>query len=123
MALTKKQKAVVSRWVKALRSGKYKQGKQFLHRKSRKQERYCCLGVLCELAVHAKVISQAALDDDTFYYDHNEQILPTAVKNWVGLNEEDGSYGGGSLVELNDDGKKFTTIAKLIESKPEGLFV
>lgn len=37
------------RWVKALRSGKYKQGKNYLRRQTPEGDRYCCLGVLCEI--------------------------------------------------------------------------
>lgn len=36
-----------SKWVTALRSGKYKQGQTFLY--SSKDESFCCLGVLCEV--------------------------------------------------------------------------
>ena len=38
------------KWVAALRSGKYKQGKEVL----RDGDRYCCLGVLCEVETGAK---------------------------------------------------------------------
>jgi len=41
----KKLNPVAQKWVKALRSGKYKQGRNRL----RKKDRFCCLGVLCEL--------------------------------------------------------------------------
>lgn len=34
-------------WIDALRSGKYEQGQGFL---KDKHDRYCCLGILCELA-------------------------------------------------------------------------
>lgn len=34
-----------SRWIAALKLGNYKQGKNFL----RKNDEYCCLGVLCDL--------------------------------------------------------------------------
>lgn len=36
---------IKEKWVKALRSGKYKQGGGFL----RKGDRFCCLGVLCDV--------------------------------------------------------------------------
>ena len=36
------------KWIEALRSGKYKQGKNRLHRAE--DNSYCCLGVLCEVA-------------------------------------------------------------------------
>lgn len=38
-------KSVATKWVKALRSGKYKQGYKHL----RRDNKYCCLGVLCEI--------------------------------------------------------------------------
>jgi hypothetical protein len=125
MALTKKQKAVVSRWVKALRSGEYKQGKEWLHQKNdRGQDRFCCLGVLCDLAVKAKVISAPVADNEVFIYDKEDTHLPPKVRKWAGIKTPNGDFEfGDSLAEVNDDGKKFTTIAKIIESKPDGLFV
>ena len=47
--LDKKLKA---KWVRALRSGKYKQGTGELrvNADARKDEKFCCLGVLCEIA-------------------------------------------------------------------------
>jgi hypothetical protein len=125
MALTKKQEAVVSRWLKALRSGQYKQGKEWLHHKNEKgQDRYCCLGVLCDLAVKARVISAPVLTDDAFVYGKEDTHLPPKVREWAGIKTPNGDLAfGDSLAEMNDDGKKFTTIAKLIESKPDGLFV
>lgn len=45
-------------WVEALRSGKYKQGKNYLHRVIDGENRFCCLGVLCKIAdLAAKEIS------------------------------------------------------------------
>lgn len=34
-----------TRWLEALRSGEYKQGRAYL----RKDDKFCCLGVLCDL--------------------------------------------------------------------------
>ena len=39
-------KEVLELWVKALESGEYKQGHQLLN----KDNEFCCLGVLCDLA-------------------------------------------------------------------------
>ena len=48
MKFTKKQqKANRKKWVAALRSGKYKQGKGQLY--DNLDEKYCCLGVACDL--------------------------------------------------------------------------
>jgi hypothetical protein len=123
MALTKKQKAIVSKWVKALHSGKYTQGKRKLHYKYRGTDKYCCLGVLCDLAVKAKVIPAPEKSGTTFLYDDNDGSLTAPVMEWAGLADATGDFIGGSLAAMNDDGKKFSTIAKIIESKPDGLFV
>ena len=42
---------VKQQWVTALRSGEYAQGNGHL----RKDDEYCCLGVLCDIAVKAAV--------------------------------------------------------------------
>jgi len=43
-------KAFKKKWVAALRSGKYKQGKHRLKQTDIKGDSYCCLGVACEIA-------------------------------------------------------------------------
>lgn len=48
---------IKAQWVAALRSGEYKQGTGVLRETDESGETtYCCLGVLCELAVKAWVI-------------------------------------------------------------------
>lgn len=47
-------KAFKTKWVKALRSGKFKQGINALKKDYEGQIKYCCLGVACEL-VGAKI--------------------------------------------------------------------
>jgi hypothetical protein len=42
---TEMRQALQKRWLEALRSGEYKQGRRVL----RKLDTYCCLGVLCNL--------------------------------------------------------------------------
>lgn len=39
-------KELKQRWLDALRSGKYMQGQRFL----RQHDKYCCMGVLCDIA-------------------------------------------------------------------------
>ncbi len=48
--ITKKR---IQKWVKALRSGKYKQGRGALQSK----KGYCCLGVLCKITIPEKDLS------------------------------------------------------------------
>ena len=45
------KKLIKKRWLKALRSGKYKQGRELLAFRADKEEKYgyCCLGVLADI--------------------------------------------------------------------------
>jgi hypothetical protein len=87
---------IKAQWVAALRSGEYKQGKWRLRLDASPatgkpwadgKPRYCCLGVLCELAVAAGIIERAPVG----YWassDHLAKIssvLPLAVAEWAGL--------------------------------------
>ncbi len=134
--LTRKSshKRIIAGWLEALTSGEYKQTKGALHRKKGKKEGFCCLGVLCDLAVKAKVIPAPEQSDKTncngsvsYSYEGDEGVLPDAVKDWAGLKTDCGNFDDEdddeSLAGINDDGKKFATIAKIIASNPEGLFV
>jgi hypothetical protein len=106
-------------WVRALRSGKYGWGKRSLNPK---EGRYCCLGVLCEVAIKQGIISS---------YNPGIGYLPDDVIKWVGLSGKYGKfgspnplYGGESLVEINDSSKRnpFLKISNIIDKSPEGLF-
>lgn len=64
---------VVARlWADALRSGKYDQGQGVL--KSRIDSRYCCLGVLCEIAVEHDIIED---------FEGELGYMPEAVAEWL----------------------------------------
>jgi hypothetical protein len=117
--------AAAKKWVKALRSGKYKQGKNYL----RTGDRFCCLGVACELAVKAGIIPPAseptiqAAVKGVLAYEDQKFGLPKSVQTWLGLQDCLGRFADTTLGHLNDKGKRFTTIARIIESEPDGLFV
>ncbi|MFY1688157.1 hypothetical protein [Plantactinospora sp. WMMB782] len=108
-------------WTAALRSGEYKQAKDRLKSK----EGYCCLGVLCEVAVKEGVIGPAQSDeheeDEYFYPDGEDRaggVLPNAVAEWAGLESPNPIVDGGTLVRRNDserDGWDFNRLADLIE--------
>ncbi len=56
------KKALAMKWVEALRSGKYQQGRQYLN----KDGKFCCLGVLCEIeGLRAEV---SPLGGPVYYY-------------------------------------------------------
>jgi len=103
---------ILKKWVKALTSGKYKQGRLAL---KTKEGRYCCLGVLCDL--HAKETG-GKWEDPTQYqhfsYFGTSGILPNKVMKWAGLKHSDPVLQNCCASDLNDQGKRFKTIAKLI---------
>lgn len=102
-------KKLKAKWVKALRSGKYRQGYRSLKLKEdldleddRKPETlYCCLGVLRDL-MHPK--SRAMLNGE-------EDLLCERHMREAGLTEEQQRH----LARMNDDdGKNFKQIAAFI---------
>lgn len=86
-------------WVEALRSGDYQQGKEYL----RKDDKFCCLGVLCDLAVKAGVVTEApGVNGSTLYGvegDRDSEVLPRAVMDWAGLDDRVPSV----VTSLHDD--------------------
>lgn len=125
---------VIQRWVEALESGDYPQTIGTLHRNLSDDPDvpvgYCCLGVLCDLAVREGIIREhrhgsysnfGSLDDES------ESGLPERVMEWAGF---DGSYPEvyvtavghtpryTPLVELNDThGWDFGRIAAVIREE------
>ena len=115
------------RWVEALRSGKYKQTTGQLNKKG---EGFCCLGVLCEIAVEDGVILRYPAGEDTGYggedtgYGFSDlmefSVLPKAVQEWAGIDSSAGEFPEAgskrSLISLNDDDHlSFAEIADVIE--------
>ena len=112
------------KWVAALRSGKYQQGKNWL----RKGDQFCCLGVACELAVAEGIVSYGVVGD-VAKYGNKYSYLPREVQDWLGLSHIGATYHGGSKERVNSlpiqndcDGLSFEQIADIIESEPKGLF-
>ena len=122
-------KKVMKKWVKALLSGKYKQGQGLLKQTDHKNAiRHCCLGVLCELynedmkEKKKKKLTEKADGFGVIRFNQQPEHLPSIVKNWADLNDNVGSIGSiYSLAIINDDGKTFKTIAKIIEKHWENL--
>lgn len=118
-------KDIAKKWVKALRSGKYKQGYGYLKQlNSKNQPRHCCLGVLCELYNDTMKKNHKKLTEEMF-----DEFLPEVVRKWAGIKYKTGQfavapygrYDVECLADLNDDGKKFSTIADIIEKNVENL--
>jgi hypothetical protein len=115
---------IMREWVTALRSGNYEQGRGRL----RTDNQYCCLGVLCDIAVRNGVIPQGALpirssDVEQVIYSYggftNFMMPPSTVRVWADLPAGQYIYAGElsatKLAHLNDTGATFAEIADLIE--------
>jgi hypothetical protein len=97
--------AIAKRWVKALRSGKYKQTTCRLCIEDEDgNKEYCCLGVLAELR--------------GVRYSGNNGGLTDACRRWAGMKSPMGAFESKdiSLAGLNDyKGWGFKKIASFIE--------
>ena len=108
-------------WVQALRSGEYKKGRWALRRQDKGRDKFCCLGVACDLYQQQVGGLFVETKGGLSYYDSRASDLPDRVKDWLGLADSMGSFQSGknSLMMLNDrKGYDFVQIAKVIESEP-----
>lgn len=93
-------------WIRALKSGEYKQGKERLRRAGR----YCCLGVLCDLYAKERGIEA---DMRGLSEDGANELPSRAVLEWAGIYQYcEESY---NLARANDAGESFDEIAKRIQ--------
>lgn len=115
---------VKRRWVEALRSGEYQQASGYLRTGIEGYWSYCCLGVLCDIAVKDGVVGWAHGDTSgVSACDGSASYLPARVVDWAGLSSFNPMMKSGSqqqdvsLVAMNDDFKyDFEQIADAIES-------
>lgn len=117
-------KQVKREWIKALRSGEYVQTTGLLVRVEKEGDSFCCLGVLCELAVQAGVVPRWKEHKDRrslFIQIPGEAetttaALPTAVIRWAGLDAYNPSIGPRDAWSRNDGGETFKEIADAIKA-------
>ena len=107
------------KWLKALRRGKYKQGRLALRRRSNGGYEYCCLGVLCNI-VDPKAWRQW---EETFTHNRESYIhLSTKVMKIVGLGSNDPMLTKPVSCMIANDMRKMTfkQIADLIQQSIPG---
>lgn len=113
-------KLVKAKWIEALRSGDYEQTAGVLTDVSvLGEERHCCLGVLCQVAIKNGVALEVIRREDArpVMYDDAVAALPEAVLAWAGLDDPDPRIGENDASGWNDvEGKTFTEIADLIDA-------
>jgi hypothetical protein len=103
---------IKEQWVKALRSGKYSQGRIYLRSSS---NQYCCLGVLCDLYQQAHPEKSHWIIDrstcyafryqqegdvwaDAYLWNQRSTSLDSNLQDWAGLTREQ----HGQLITMND---------------------
>jgi hypothetical protein len=107
-------KSIAKKWVKALRSGKYEQGKKSL----KSEQGYCCLGVLCSLSPYKNNYTRMRPKNE---FDNKlttkliNCLLPEKIQSWAGMSSADGRLGQTTLTSMNDSVYSFTEIADIIE--------
>ena len=127
---------IKAQWTAALRGGEYRQGQGQL----RRGDEYCCLGVLCDLAVKAGIIPEGdsatnLLGDTDYGAEGNDLHLPAEVMEWSGIGEHNPGVdratlpkgiqwasdptldGQAALANLNDGGTPFALIADIIDQQ------
>jgi hypothetical protein len=133
------KKNIANKWIKALTSNKYKQGRNVLcHQGANKQYKYCCLGVLCDLYTKDSDIAknpkkQLEVEKEKFQlvankkavnvllYNDTMEILPNEVIKWAGMKSSDGEVFNSkldesiTLAEMNDTGSSFEEISEVIK--------
>jgi hypothetical protein len=135
------KKDIAKLWAKALRSGKYKQGKFTLRNHDNS---FCCLGVLCDLynkeqkKKKKKTLDVVKIDDKVegkcYKYGPATSYLPVVVKKWAGMKTTKGEFvcnkdcifSWYTLAGINDGDysnfkNSFKHIAKIIDDNVDQL--
>jgi hypothetical protein len=99
--------AIKARWVEALRSGRYQQGTGLL----RKDDAYCCLGVLCDLVEPENWERYPSGTYGQRVHDGNN-LLPGHIASLTKIDQN----SQWDLANMNDRGKTFAEIADHIEA-------
>ena len=97
---------LMENWIAALRSGKYKQGQEYLFQADEDGEPcYCCLGVLQDIEPRIEEEADGAeiLDDDT-------------LRKFLGVGDADG-FDQSKYAKMNDAGVPFLEIADRLEQE------
>lgn len=121
------KKEIKEKWIKALRSGEYKQGQYQL----KSGNNFCCLGVLCDLHRKEDPGKREWYSGDQYYYSE-KKILPNEVIKWAGIKGQNARNptlkveGKGQHIASLNDGVlildvshpySFTELADLIEEQ------
>lgn len=108
---------VMEKWIAALRSGEYKQGRAALKVNNEGNIGYCCLGVLCQIAVEENILPPPFISVGLGrVYGGETNYLPRMVQDWAGV-DRDPMFLSVRLSVANDNGTTFPEIADLIQGE------
>ena len=113
---------IKTRWVQALRSGKYQQSQEAL----KTDTGYCCLGVLCDIVKdeigidwESHVRTDGMIKYITSSFDGSFEFLPDSVVSYTEVDSNNPKVIDGFrfvyFSSLNDGGVDFSVIADTIE--------
>ncbi|WP_024516788.1 hypothetical protein [Bradyrhizobium sp. Tv2a-2] len=101
-----------AKWVKALRSGKYQQARGQL----KDGDRYCCLGVLCDIAGRGEFETRDRLGDSFVYNgDRTQGTLPEQLSVEIELSP----IAESTCWKMND--QRFLTFPEIADWIEENL--
>ena len=124
--MTTEQENNIIEWVKAIRSGEYKQGTMFLASSTKDEEyQYCCLGVACEIKkIPFEKSTLKGISTKTFSWKNKEHYKSKSVpeREWFfgtyGFDYDRSINVFSSLVAMNDIAQiTFEKIADVIEKE------
>lgn len=105
----KLSKTLKAKWLEALRSGKYVQGRLYLRQIGAGQGRFCCLGVCAdisggrwEMGMHRYTFKPDSWNGGEWYARLPKSMLADSAQ--------------ATLIEMNDRGDSFAQIADWIEA-------
>jgi hypothetical protein len=117
------KKEIADLWIAALKSNKYEKGKYVLE----KNDTFCCLGVLCDVALKNGVEFKRNIDDRGVFYGDNSSsegryVLLPIVQQWAGMKSLSGIINkDDALTSINDRTDSFHDVIYAIEKNWEQL--
>ena len=103
---------IKQRWIKALRSGEYQQGKESLYHCGK----FCCLGVLTDLYIKEHGLQWNQDSADLWSFEEEGGVLPRSVQKWSGIDFPNPTILSDRATDHNDNyDLSFNEIAALIE--------
>lgn len=115
------------KWLEALESGEFKQGKAYLKQIVDGEPHYCCLGIGCQLLKLEEVEPKSGSDDIIAFVDSevesNTSTAGTQLMKALKIRDTVGSImNNNSLTSMNDNNVSFKDIAKFCRENPEKVF-